>query len=411
MGQRVVVTGLGCVSPLGNSMEATWQNALRGYVGTAPITKFDASDQRCQIAAEVKGFDSSSVIKGNDAKKIPHFAQYALVATAEALQDASLEITEELADEVGVALGVGIGSMETLENAKEIQLRRGPRRISPFTVPKMITNMGPGFVSMHFNCRNYSAVHTSACASANHAIGDAARMIERGDAEVMISGGAEACITPLSIAGFAAMRALSTRNDSPGTASRPYDSERDGFVMGEGSAILVLESYELARARGARIYCEVVGYGASSDAHHVTMPSVEGPAKAMLRCLKDGGLRPEQIDYINAHGTSTPTGDLNELRAIRRAFGDRSAERVSISSTKAMSGHLLGAAGALEGVLTVKMMQAGHVLPTVNIDHLDPGCDLDVTPNQGKKRQIAYALSNSFGFGGTNASLVFGQVD
>ncbi len=406
MRKRIVVTGLGCVSPLGNDVAATWDGISHGRPGISGITKFDASEYRCQIAGEVKDFDPSPVIAKTELKKMDLFIQYALVASAEALKDAGLEITEELSYDVGTSVGIGIGGLISIENTYETVLERGPRRISPFFIPMVISNMAVGQISLYFNCKNYSAATTSACASANHSIGDAARIIERGDAKVMFVGGAEATVSPLGIGGFGAMRALSTRNDDPEHASRPYDRDRDGFVLGEGAGILIIEDYEFAKARGARIYCELAGYGYSSDAHHMTEPSTDGPCRAMKMALKDAEVNAEQLDYINTHGTSTPVGDINELNAIKEALGQH-ARQVSISSSKSMSGHLLGAAGGLEAVVSIKAMQNGLVPPTINVENLDPECDLDVTPNEARERALKTAMSNSFGFGGTNATLVF----
>jgi len=331
------------------------------------------------------------------------------VATAEALKDANLTIDDELSVDAGVSVGIGIGGLSSIEKTHTMLMEKGPRRVTPFFIPMVITNMAAGQISLYFNLRNYSTCTTSACTSSNHSIGDAARIIERGDAKVMVVGGAESTITPLGIGGFAAMRALSTRNDDPTTASRPYDKDRDGFVMGEGAGILILEEYEFAKARGARIYCELVGYGFSSDSHHMTEPSLDGPLRGMANALRDAEVNPEEVDYINTHGTSTPVGDINELNAIKGALGD-AAKSVSISSSKSMSGHLLGGAGGLEAVVTIKAMENGIVPPTANIENLDPECDLDVTPNKAKERTIKVAMSNSFGFGGTNASLVFKAI-
>jgi 3-oxoacyl-[acyl-carrier-protein] synthase II len=307
---------------------------------------------------------------------------------------------------VGVSVGVGIGGLTSIEKFHEVYLEKGPRRISPFFIPMVITNMAAGQISLYFNARGYNTSTASACSSSNHSIGDAARIIERGDAKVMIVGGTEAAITPLGVGGFAAMHALSTRNDAPERASRPYDAGRDGFVIGEGAAVLIIEDYEFAKARGARIYCDLAGYGFSSDAHHMTAPNVDGPMRAMRMALKDAAVGAGELDYINTHGTSTPAGDINEINAVKQAFG-QDAYKLSLSSTKSMHGHLLGGAGAVEAVITIKAMENGLVPPTINIEHLDPECDLDVTPNKAKERRIRTAMSNSFGFGGTNATLVF----
>lgn len=409
MKKRIVVTGLGCISPVGHDVPSTWKEISNGRGGIDRITKFDPSEFRCQIAGEVKNFDPSAVIESKDLKKMDLFIQYALVAAAEALKDASLEITEELSYHVGVSVGIGIGGLASIENMHNVLLEKGPRRISPFFIPMVISNLAVGQISLYFNCKNYTASTTSACASANHSIGDAARHIERGDAKVMVVGGSEAAISPLGIGGFAAMRALSSRNDEPQRASRPYDTDRDGFVMGEGAGILIIEDYEFAKARGARIYCDLTGYGFSSDAHHMTEPSTDGPGRAMKMALKDAEVNPEDLDYINAHGTSTPVGDINEINAIKEVMGHH-AKAVSISSSKSMSGHLLGAAGGLEAIVSVKAMEYGLVPPTINVDNLDPECDLDVTPNKAKERKLKNVMSNSFGFGGTNATLVFRNI-
>jgi 3-oxoacyl-[acyl-carrier-protein] synthase II len=337
------------------------------------------------------------------------FIHYAIAAAQEALQDANLEITEDLQYDIGASIGVGIGGQPMIEKNLLLMKEKGPDRISPFFIPMVLANMVAGQISLIFGTKNYNTSTVSACASSNHSIGDAARMIERGDAKAMIVGGTEASVTKLCIGGFAAMRALSTRNDEPERASRPYDQERDGFVFSEGSGILILEDLEFATKRDARIYCELVGYGFSSDSFHITAPSVEGPARAMKMVLKDAAINAEDVDYVNAHATSTPAGDINELQAIKSVLGDH-AKQISISATKSMMGHLLGAAGAVEAVVTVKALQHDFVPPTINIDNLDPECDLDVTPNQGKERKLEIALSNSFGFGGTNASLLFKKL-
>jgi 3-oxoacyl-[acyl-carrier-protein] synthase II len=409
MNKRVVVTGLGCVSPLGNTVAATWESAAAGRSGIDKITRFDASAFRSQMAGEVKAFDPSSAIEEPDLKKMDIFIQYALVAAKQAIQDANLEITDELAPDVGVSVGVGLGGLTSIEKFHEVYLEKGPRRISPFFIPMVISNMAAGQISIYFKCRGYNTSTASACSSSNHSIGDAARIIERGDAKAMLVGGAESTVTPLGVGGFAAMHALSTRNDDPTRASRPYDTGRDGFVLGEGAGILVIEDYEFAKARGARIYCELAGYGFSSDGYHMTSPNVDGPQRAMKMALKDARVNAEQLDYINTHGTSTPAGDINEINAVKAALGPH-AKQVSLSSSKSMSGHLLGAAGALEAVISIKAMENGLVPPTINIENLDPECDLDVTPNKAKERTIRVAMSNSFGFGGTNATLVFKAI-
>ncbi len=411
MGNRVVVTGLGCVSPLGNDVSTSWEACINGKPGIDRITHFDPEEFRCQIAGEIKNFQLPEIIPIKEAKKMDLFIQYSIRATQEALIDAGLEITEGLEEEVGVSMGVGIGGLGCIEKYTKIIEKSGPKRVSPFFIPMTLSNLAPGYVSLLFRAKNYTACTVSACTSSNHAIGTAVRIIERGDAKAMISGGAESSVTPLGIAGFASMHALSTRNDDPQRASRPFDKDRDGFVMGEGSGMLILEDYEFAKARGARIYCEITGYGFSSDAHHVTSPSSEGPARAMKMTLKDSGLTPDEIDYINAHGTSTPIGDMNELIAIKMALGEKAAKQLSISSTKSMTGHLLGAAAAIEAIFSIKALHHNFVPPTINIENLDPGCDLDVTPNSGKSRELRTAMSNAFGFGGTNASIIFQKTD
>ena len=411
MGNRVVVTGLGCMSPLGNDVSSSWEACTTGQSGIDRITHFDPELFRCQIAGEIKNFQLPEIIPIKEAKKMDMFIQYSIGATQEALLDANLEITEDLEEEVGVSMGVGIGGLGCIERYSRIIEEHGPKRVSPFFIPMTLNNLAPGYVSLLFRAKSYTACTVSACASSNHAIGTAARTIERGDAKVVISGGAESSVTPLGIAGFASMHALSTRNDDPQKASRPFDKDRDGFVMGEGSGMLILEDYEFAKARGARIYCEITGYGFSSDAHHVTSPSSEGPTRAMKMTLKDSGLAPEEIDYVNAHGTSTPVGDLNEIRAIKMALGEKAAQQLSISSTKSMTGHLLGAAAAIEAIFSIKALHHNFIPPTINIENLDPECDLDVTPNTGKSKEMRVAMSNAFGFGGTNASIIFQKID
>lgn len=411
MGHRVVVTGLGCICPIGNDLKTAWDACIHGKSGIGPITRFDASDFRAQIAGEVKDFQLPSVISPKEAKKMDPFIHYAVAAAQEALQDADLNITEELQTDVGASLGIGIGGLSSIEKYDGILRDQGPGRISPFFLPMTLLNLAVGQISMIFGAKNYTACSVSACTSSNHAIGTAARIIERGDAKVMITGGSEATVTPLGIGGFAAMKALSTRNDEPTKASRPYDRDRDGFVLSEGAAVLLLEELEFAKARGARIYGEVTGFGYSSDAHHITAPSTEGPARAMQMAINDAKLNPGEVDYINAHGTSTPAGDINELNAIKMALGTDNAKKISISATKSMTGHLLGAAAAIEGLITLKAIYHDFVPPTINNENPDPECDLDITPNEGKERSIRVAMSNAFGFGGTNASIIFQKFD
>ena len=409
MRKKIVITGMGCVSPLGNDADSTWEGIVAGRSGIDRITRFDPSDFRSQMAGEIKGFDPDPVIQPNDQKKMDVFIQYALVAASEAMKHANLEIDDELAHDTGVSVGIGMAGLISIERFHEILMERGPRRISPFFIPMVISNMASGQISMYFNCRGYNTSTASACASSNHSIGDAARIIERGDAKVMIAGGSEATVTPLGVGGFAAMHALSTRNDEPSKASRPYDKNRDGFVIGEGAGILVLEDYEFAKARGAEILCELAGYGFSSDAHHITTPGTDGPMRAMRKCLEDAQVNPGDLDYINSHGTSTPVGDINELQAIKLALGD-CAKSVSISSSKSMTGHLLGGAGGVEAVVSIKALQNGLIPPTINIEEMDSECDLDVTPNQAKERKVRVAMSNSFGFGGTNATIAIRAI-
>ena len=410
MRKRVVVTGIGTVNPLGNNLEATWDKASRGISGITRITKFDATGFPTQIAGEVKDFDPLAYIEKKELKKMDIFIQYALAACDEAMKMAELEIPEELGPDVGVSIGVGIGGLPTIEQYSNIVKERGPKKITPFFIPMTISNMASGYISMKYGAKGYNATTPSACSSSNHSIGDAARIVERGDAKIMITGGAESTISSLAIGGFGAMKALSRRNDTPEKASRPYDRDRDGFVLGEGCGILILEEYEFARARGAKILAELSGYGVSSDAYHITVPSLEGPVLAMSKAIADADISGEDIDYINAHGTATPVGDINELRAIRLAIGDKAADKVSVSATKSMTGHLLGGAGGLEAVLIILAMQNSLIPPTINIENLDPDCDVDVTPNVAREREIQGAMSNSFGFGGTNATLVFKKI-
>ncbi len=409
MEKRVVVTGLGCVSPLGNDVKSTWDGLKEGRSGTGSIAKFDASGYRCQVSAEVKNFDADAVISTKDQRKMDVYIHFAMVAAQQAITESGPKLEGKLAERTGVSVGVGIGGMFSIEKYHKVLLESGPRKVSPFMIPMIIANMAAGQISMRFNCRGYSACTTSACSSSNHSIGDAFRIVQRGDADIMVVGGSESSITPLTISGFAAMKALSTRNDDPTRASCPYDVNRDGFVMGEGAGILILEEYEHARKRGAPIYCELKGYGVSSDAHHITTPSAEGPERSMNNAISDAQLSIDEIDYINAHGTSTPVGDINEMKAIKAVFGER-ANKVSISATKSMIGHLLGAAGAVEAIASIKCLINGIVHPSINIEELDPECNLNVTPNVAKEMPINAVMSNSFGFGGTNATLIFQKI-
>ncbi len=410
MRKRVVITGLGTVNPIANNVIDTWDGVSKGKSGISTITKFDASVCSTQIAGEVKGFDPLKFVSKKELKKMDVFIHYALAACDEAINDAQLEITEELGYEVGTSIGVGIGGLPNIQHYSNVVENRGPSKITPFFIPMTITNMASGFVSMKYGAKNYCTTTVSACSSSNHSVGDAARIIERGDAKVMITGGAEATICSLAIGGFGSMKALSRRNDEPEKASRPFDKDRDGFVLSEGCGILILEEYEFAKSRGAKIYAELIGYGFSADAFHITAPSTEGPAMAMQRAMKDGGIKPEEVGYINAHGTSTPGGDINELNAIKEAFGIAAAKSLSISSTKSMTGHLLGGAGGIESVLTIKALEQNLIPPTINIENLDPECDLDVTPNEAVQKELQYAMSNSFGFGGTNATLLYKKL-
>jgi 3-oxoacyl-[acyl-carrier-protein] synthase II len=408
--RRVVVTGVGVVSPLGLTAEETWHRSLRGESGIGPITLFDASSYPVRIAGEAKGFDPLNYMDKKDARKMDRFIQFACAAAAEAMERSGLVIKPENAERVGVAVGSGIGGLALLEEQHKILLERGPGRISPFFIPGMIINMAGGQISIRYGAKGPNIATVSACSTASHAIGEAARYIQRGEADAMICGGAEAAVSPLAVAGFAAMRALSTRNDEPARASRPYDQGRDGFVMGEGAGMLILEAIEHAQARGAEILAEVSGYGLSGDAYHISAPSEDGdgPMRVMLNAVRDAGLSPSDIQYINAHGTATPVGDKVETLAIKRAFGDH-ARRLCVSSTKSMTGHLLGAAGGLEAVLTILAIRDQVAPPTINLEEPDPECDLDYVPNAARPMEILHALSNSFGFGGTNASLLLSR--
>ncbi len=409
--RRVVVTGLGIVSPLGNDLASSWNGIVNGRSGIAEVTHFDASAMATRIAGEVKGFDPLLWISPKDVKKMDAFIHYGVAASLMAIQDSGLEVNDRNAERIGAMIGSGIGGILGIEEQTIKYHDGGPRKISPFYIPGTIINMLPGQVSLMTGIQgpNFSAV--SACASANHSIGVAMRMIQYGDADAMIAGGAERGSTPTSIGGFCAMKAMSTRNDDPARASRPWDKDRDGFVMGDGAGILVLEEYEHAKARGARIYCELRGFGAGADAFHMTAPSDngEGPARCMTAALKDAGVNPDQVEYLNAHGTSTPLGDLAETLAIKRALGDH-AYKTMVSSTKSMTGHLLGAAGGVEAIFSVMALHTGIVPPTINLDAPGEGCDLDYVPNVAREKKIDIAVSNGFGFGGTNGTLVFGTL-
>ena len=411
MPRRVVVTGLGIVSPVGIGVAAAWDSILAGRSGIARITRFDASAFPSQIAGEVKDFDVSNWLSGKEARRYDTFNHFGLVATMEAIVDAGLADYRGDKERVGVCIGSGIGGLPMIEQTQQAYAHGGLRKISPFFVPGCIINMVAGLVSIHFGYKGPNLATVSACSTANHSLGEAARLIEYGDADIMIAGGAEATVSPLGIGGFCAARALSTRNDDPATASRPWDVGRDGFVLGEGAGILVLEEHEHAKARGARIYCELAGYGMSADAHHITAPPTDGDGarRSMINALRNAHLEPHDIDYINAHGTSTPLGDLAECVAVTRAFGDHAA-RLAISSTKSMTGHLLGAAGGIEAVFTALAIRDQTAPPTANLFQQDPQCPLDFVPLEARKMKIGAALSNSFGFGGTNATLVFRAV-
>lgn len=409
--RRVVVTGLGTVNPLGLDVETTWQALCQGKSGIGPITHFDASSYSTQIVGLVKDFDVTSVMSAKEARKLDLFLQYALVAADQALKDAALPEDTDF-DRVGVAAGSGIGGLNTIEQNYQQLEKSGPRRVSPFLVPAAVINMAAGNIAIRYGLRGPNFAITTACTTGTHNIGYAARTIAYGDADVMLAGGAEGSSSPLGIAGFAAARAMSTRNDEPEKASRPWDKDRDGFVLSDGAAMLVLESLEHAQARGAKIYGEVVGLGMSDDAHHVTSPPEDGSGarKAMENALRDAGVAPEQVGYINAHGTSTQVGDIAETQAIKTLFGDH-AYKLAVSSTKSMTGHLLGAAGAIEAMITVLALQNGKIPPTINLDNPDEGCDLDYVPHTARDADIEYAISNSFGFGGTNGSLLFKRFD
>ena len=409
--RRVAVTGLGIIAPVGIGVDACWRNILEGRSGISKITRFDASAFPSQIAGEVKGFDVTHYLSGKEARRYDTFIHYGLVATMEAVKDAGLEQFAGDKERIGVCIGSGIGGLPMIEETHNHYLQGGLRKISPFFVPGSIINMISGLASIHYGYKGPNLGTVSACSTANHSIGEAARLIEYGDADVMVAGGSESTVSPLGIGGFCASRALSTRNDAPEAASRPWDTGRDGFVLGEGAGVLVLEELEYARARGARIYCELAGYGMSADAHHITAPPEDGDGarRSMANALRNAHMQPADIDYINAHGTSTPLGDIAECIAVKRAFGDHAA-KLAVSSTKSMTGHLLGAAGGIEAVFTVLAMRDQVAPPTINLVDVDPACDLDFVPNVARKMKIAGALSNSFGFGGTNATLAFRKL-
>ena len=409
--RRVVVTGLGIVCPVGNSVMEAWTNIRAGKSGITRITRFDASPFASQIAGEVKNFDVSTVLSAKEARRVDVFIHYGVAAAAEAIKDAGLEAHPKNAERIGVNVGSGIGGLPLIEETHKALLEGGPRKISPFFIPGAIINMISGNVSIMYGFKGPSLAMVTACTTANHCIGDSTRLIEYGDADIMLAGGSEACICALGVGGFSAARALSTRNDDPATASRPWDTDRDGFVLGEGAGVVVLEELEHAKARGAHIYCELAGYGVSADAHHITAPCEdgEGAARGMVNALHNAGVNADEVDYVNAHGTSTPLGDLAETIAVKRCFGDH-AKKLAVSSTKSSTGHLLGAAGAVEAVFTVMGMKDGVAPPTINMFNQDPKCDLDYVPNTARQMKIRVALSNSFGFGGTNGTLVFRAI-
>jgi 3-oxoacyl-[acyl-carrier-protein] synthase II len=411
--RRVVVTGLGCISPVGNTVADAWANLLAGKSGIANITRFDASAINCHFAGEVKDLDLDQYIAPKEARAMDKFIHYGIAAAMQAVQDSGLATGEALSEEeatrIGVVIGSGIGGLPLIEDMHSELLAKGPRRISPFFVPASIINMISGHVSMRYGFKGPNMAVVTACTTGLHSIGEAGRHIEYGDADVMIAGGSECCMSPLGVGGFASMRALSTRNDDPATASRPWDRDRDGFVLGEGAGVLVLEEYEHAKARGAKIYAELGGYGLSADAGHMTAPNMDGPRRAMLSALRNAGVNADQVDYLNAHGTSTPLGDINETNAIKAALGDH-AKKTVVNSTKSMTGHLLGGAGGIESVFTVLAIHNQKSPPTINIFNQDPECDLDYCANTARDMKIDVALKNNFGFGGTNGALVFKRI-
>jgi 3-oxoacyl-[acyl-carrier-protein] synthase II len=412
LSRRVVVTGVGLLSPLGIGTEASWEGLRCGRSGIGPITQFDAAAFSCRIAGEIKGFDPANYIEKKEIKKMGRFIQFAIAASECALRASGLQITAENAEQVGVFIGSGIGGFEVIEREHQTLLEHGPRRISPFFIPATIINLASGYVSIRSGAKGPNSATATACTTSAHSIGDSFRIIQRGEADAMICGGTEACITPMGIGGFAAMRALSTRNDEPQRASRPWDRDRDGFVVGEGAGILILEEYDSARRRNARILAEIVGYGMSADAFHVTAPPNDGDGafRVMRNTLRDAGLRPDEVQYVNAHGTSTEVGDRIETEAIKRAFGEH-AYKLAVSSTKSMTGHLLGGAGGLEAGITVLAIRDQIAPPTINLENPDTLCDLDYIPNRARPMRIDCALSNSFGFGGTNGSLIFRRYE
>ena len=411
--RRVVVTGLGCVCPVGNTVTEAWANILAGQSGIGLITKFDTSDFSCKIAGEVKGFDLGAYMSAKEARTMDTFIHFGVAAAAQAVADAGLPtgdaLDDELATRIACVIGSGIGGLPLIENTHIEYTSRGPRRITPFFVPASIINMVAGHVSMRFGFKGPNLAVVTACTTGLHCIGEAGRMIEYGDADVVVAGGTEATLSPLGVGGFAALRALSTRNDDPTAASRPWDRDRDGFVLGEGAGVMVLEEYEHAKARGAKIYAELIGYGRSADAGHMTAPSMDGPRRSMVNALNNAGISADRVDYLNAHGTSTPLGDINETHAIKAALGEH-AKRIVVSSTKSMTGHLLGGAGGIESIFTVLALHDQKAPPTINLEHQDPECDLDYCANTARDMKIEVAVKNNFGFGGTNGSLVFKRI-
>ncbi len=407
--RRVVVTGLGAITPVGVGVAETWQNIVAGKSGIGRITRFDPSAFACQVAGEVKGFEVTQYLPAKDARRMDRFVHFGLVAGMEAFKDSGLMVTEQNAERIGVCISSGIGGLPMIEETHSDFLAGGPRKISPFFIPGTIINMISGNLSIMYGLKgpNFSVV--TACTTGTHSIGESSRIIEYGDADVMIAGGSESTISPLAVGGFSSAKALSTRNDDPATSSRPWDKDRDGFVMGEGSGVLVLEEYEHAKARGAKIYAEITGYGMSADAYHMTAPSTDGPKRSMINALRNAALNPDQVQYVNAHGTSTPLGDKNETEAIKLAFGDH-AKKLVVSSTKSMTGHLLGGAGGIESLFCVLAIHHQIAPPTINIFEQDPECDLDYCANTARQMKIDVAVNNNFGFGGTNGSLVFRKV-
>ena len=413
MERRVVITGIGVITPIGNNVPEYWEALSQGKSGIEKTTLFDVSQFTSQIAGEVKGFEPEKYIDKKEARRMDRFAQFAMAATSEAIQDSKLDLSQEDTKRIGVLLGSGIGGLGTIEKEHKVLLAKGPRRVSPFLIPMLIIDMASGLVSIKYGLKGPNSAVVTACASSAHAIGDAFKIIQRGDAEAMVTGGAEGAITPLGLAGFCSMKALSTRNDDPHKASRPFDKERDGFVMAEGAGIVILESLEHAKARGAKVYAEMVGYGMSGDAYHMTAPAPEGEgaANAMQAALDNARMKPEEVDYINAHGTSTLLNDKYETIAIKKVFGEYSKE-IPVSSTKSMTGHLLGAAGGVELITCLLAMEKGVIPPTMNYEYPDPDCQgLDFVPNQARKKEVKVAMSNSFGFGGHNAVLIIKKLE